>query len=274
MRAIFAQASDTGMYQNFEFVCATPSGETRYLLLNIAAAGPAEDTSFYVIVRDITLRKMVERDLLQQKDELSKFAHTVAHDLKNYVGIIRAYADLMQEEPFESPIPGRIRAITERMESFIQRQLDLAEAGAAIGTSSTFDVKDLIHGIQETINVPIVCNTCCPIQGDRFRLEHLFINLIQNAVVHGKATSITVQSVPVTDGYIITVSDNGCGINPSIQEHVFEMGVSTGGTGFGLPIVRHIVNAHKGTITFESSADTGTTFTIFIPAAPAGTDCQ
>jgi signal transduction histidine kinase len=65
--------------------------------------------------------------------------------------------------------------------------------------------------------------------------------------------------------YVIIVEDNGSGIPASLCRSVFDMGVSTGGTGFGLPIVKRIVEAHNGTITVSSPEGKGATFTISLP---------
>jgi PAS domain S-box-containing protein len=268
VRDVFSQARGLGKYHNFELACRLPSDEERYLLFNIAVGDSPTDDSFYAVVRDITLRKTMEHDVLQQKEELSRFAHTVSHDLRNQIGIIRAYAELLVDECKDSSIPGRIKATTEKMTGFIERQLQLAEAGKAIGAYSTFDIRELVKELRQTYGVTIECESCCPLQGDRFRLEHMVVNLVQNAVTHGKATVVSIASTQTDEGFLLTVSDNGCGIDPRIQDTIFDMGVSTGGTGFGLPIVKHIVKAHNGTIDFMTDPAEGTTFNIFIPYAP------
>ncbi|MEA2012882.1 MAG: ATP-binding protein [Verrucomicrobiota bacterium] len=75
--------------------------------------------------------------------------------------------------------------------------------------------------------------------------------------------------IPLGDYYCISISDNGCGIDPQIQDRIFEPFYTTKeegkGTGLGLSMVFKIVNDHKGWIDVESEKDLGTTFRIYLP---------
>jgi len=86
------------------------------------------------VIEDITDRKKVEELLKKQREELSAFTHTVSHDLKNYIGIIRnsAQFSLLKKEYAEKNNQ-RIIDITKKMENFVNRQLELADAGKTIG---------------------------------------------------------------------------------------------------------------------------------------------
>jgi signal transduction histidine kinase len=112
-------------------------------------------------------------------------------------------------------------------------------------------------------------------QGDASKLMRVLQNLIGNAIdaLHNAKIEGLIEVVAKeTDGSVIlTVSDNGPGIPQSIRETFFEPFVTQGkneGTGLGSAIVKTIIEAHRGSITFETSAQ-GTTFTIRLPKQQA-----
>jgi two-component system phosphate regulon sensor histidine kinase PhoR len=118
-------------------------------------------------------------------------------------------------------------------------------------------------------------------------LEQALINLIDNAIKYsdrGRTTwlSAGVEPSPETardaaaeDTLVIRVRDEGCGIAAEHLPRLFERfyrvdrarSRQLGGTGLGLSIVKHIVQAHGGTIGVESEPDAGTTFTMRLPLA-------
>ncbi len=132
-------------------------------------------------------------------------------------------------------------------------------------------------------------------------LQQILINLIINARnalknTPGATLAISTQIAPESREFMITIKDNGPGISPKIMESMFEPfrsdhsmnGVAgpeshisgstgesegtgesggTGGTGLGLSVCNHLVSAAEGEISVESDPDSGTTFTIRLPAA-------
>ena len=98
-------------------------------------------------------------------------------------------------------------------------------------------------------------------------------NLLQNTMVHSKATQILLNIVESNQQAIITLTDNGRGILPEKLPHIFERmyqcddSRSSKGNGLGLSIAKELVNAHKGTINVTSTPDFETTFTITLPKA-------
>ncbi len=112
-----------------------------------------------------------------------------------------------------------------------------------------------------------------PVQGDPFKLEQVFINLIDNAMKYTEKGGITVRMESQDKKIVITLQDTGAGIPPEHLSRIFERfyvvdksrSKKLGGTGLGLSIVKHIVLLHNGTIKAESSPSHGTTFTITLP---------
>jgi two-component system, NtrC family, sensor kinase len=122
-----------------------------------------------------------------------------------------------------------------------------------------------IEVVEEYTDVPEV--ECNPSQ-----LNQVFLNLINNAAQaipdNGKITVRTsVEDLRVR----IDIADTGSGIPSDVQPHIFDTYFTTKpageGTGLGLPIVKSIVEEHGGEVTFNTKAGTGTTFTVFLPAA-------
>lgn len=98
-------------------------------------------------------------------------------------------------------------------------------------------------------------------------------NLLQNIMVHSKATKIKLSIIESNQQAIITLTDNGRGILPEKIPHIFERmyqcddSRSSKGNGLGLSIAKELVNAHKGTINVTSTPDFETAFTITLPKA-------
>jgi two-component system phosphate regulon sensor histidine kinase PhoR len=111
------------------------------------------------------------------------------------------------------------------------------------------------------------------LKGDAFKIEQLFINLVDNALKYTEEGSITITIEQDNTRVFCMVTDTGIGIPSDQISRIFERfyvvdlsrSRKMGGTGLGLSIVKHIIQAHNGEITVESEMDSGTTFTIILP---------
>ena len=111
------------------------------------------------------------------------------------------------------------------------------------------------------------------LEGNRQAIEQIVLNLIVNAIQaiehsHGQINIIT-EFQKEKNQIIVSISDNGKGIDPSISEKVFDPFITDkqaeGGTGLGLSVTYNLVSAHSGHISFKSEKGKGTTFTVCIP---------
>jgi len=109
--------------------------------------------------------------------------------------------------------------------------------------------------------------------GDQFKLQQVFINLIDNALKYTDQGSVTVTLTRDAAQLGVAVKDSGIGIAPEHLTRLFERfyvvdksrSRKTGGTGLGLAIVKHIVLLHNGTIDVASTVGVGTTITVTLP---------
>ena len=111
------------------------------------------------------------------------------------------------------------------------------------------------------------------IAGDYFKLEQVFINLIDNAIKYSEKGRISVSILPEQDSVAVMIADNGIGIPEQDLPHIFERfyvvdksrSRQMGGTGLGLSIVKHIVLLHNGRVDVQSSPEGGSVFSVVLP---------
>lgn len=115
------------------------------------------------------------------------------------------------------------------------------------------------------------------VYADRGRLEHVLVNLLSNATKFSpNGTSIVLSLLTDSERTTWSVADNGPGISPEDQVHLFERFFTRAagevgrnpGAGLGLPIALAITEAHGGTIEVDSAVGRGSTFTVSIPRVP------
>lgn len=101
--------------------------------------------------------------------------------------------------------------------------------------------------------------------GNADLLVQVLINLLQNAGVYMENGTVTVSAYKDGGTITVTVRDTGSGISPELLPHVFERGVTTGGTGYGLYLCKTVIESHGGKIWIESEPGKGTTVFYTLP---------
>lgn len=230
-----------------------------------------------------------EMKLAQAK---STFVSNVSHELKTPLALIRLFAETLELGRVKSPEKaqeyyGIINNESRRLTQLINNILDFSkiEAGRKEYEFSESDVGEVVVQVlrsyeYQIINAGFQLTTDIqrdlpPAMIDQDAISQAVLNLLNNAVKYSdKIKEIDVR-VRSRDGHIaIEVIDKGIGIPRSEQDKVFEKfyRVSTGlvhntrGTGLGLALVKHIVEAHRGKIMLDSTPGKGSRFTILIPA--------
>jgi len=223
-----------------------------------------EITRLIGVTRNVTERVERERQLNQQNERLDEFSSVVSHDLRNPLNVAQARATLLAEQVESDHLNPLVRALN-RMEAIVEDTLTLARQGDTISEPESIRLTDLVGKCWGTVdtgdaNIKIVDEMT--FQGDPDRLRHVFENLFRNAVEHG-GSDLTVR-VGCHEERGIYVEDAGPGIPVEKRDEVFEPGHSSSrdGTGFGLTIVKRIVNAHGWELSITDATDGGARFEI------------
>ena len=110
------------------------------------------------------------------------------------------------------------------------------------------------------------------INGDRRRIRQIFLNLVSNAVKFTPKGSVTIHAYRGKEAVLVSVTDTGIGVSPEDMSNIFEPFKQAKhelrnviGTGLGLPICKHFVEAHGGRIWIESQLGAGSTFFVLLP---------
>lgn len=217
------------------------------------------------VLRDITEQIEAERELRRQNDRLEQFSKVVSHDLRNPINVAKGRLVLAQEE-CESEHLEPIDQSLDRMVTLISDLLELGRAGETVRSVEAVQLQSLCRTCWENVetnDATLEIEDVGLIHADPSRLKQLLENLYRNAIEHGgNDVTVTVGSISGTQG--IFIEDDGPGIPESDREYIFQSGYSTtdGGTGFGLSIVKEIVDAHDWDITIKDGTNAGARFEI------------
>ncbi|MBN1330013.1 MAG: PAS domain S-box protein [Candidatus Heimdallarchaeota archaeon] len=225
------------------------------------------------ISRDITDwinsdRKLKQQQemLEKQRDELDSFASNVAHDIRGKLQIISLYNELIGDQIYAEKISEQIN----EMVRFLDNLLLLAKTGEIIGEYNTINLNDLLKDLIEKVkslqkDLIIEKEKLPTIMGDKEKLHQVFENLFMNIIKHSQAKKLRIYSEAKDQDILIYIEDNGKGMDKNTQEKIIRAWETKRYTTFGLMIVKKIIEAHKGIITFKSKEKQGTTFIIQLP---------
>ncbi len=275
----------------------------RILDVNISASGYHDHEGklegSLVILRDISDQKVLEAQLLQahKMEALGTLAGGVAHDFNNIMQAITGYVQvLLMENSPESPDYPKLQGIeksahragtlTRRLLMF-SRKVDAELRAVDLNTEVNQVSKLLTQIFPKMIDIQLQLDENVEaVNADPVQLEQIMMNLgvnARDAMVDGGKLIFRTENVVLDKDFcarhmgakegrfvMLSVSDTGHGIDPSILDRVFDPFFTTKpvgqGTGLGLAMVYGIVKAHGGYITCSSQPEVGTTFRIYFPA--------
>ena len=221
-----------------------------------------EVTQIIGITRNVTERVERERQLQRQKNRLDEFASVVSHDLRNPLTVAQGRTEYLSDQYESEHLDAVVRSL-DRMEEIISDTLTLARQGEVVAEPEPLDLATLVDRCWKNVSADeaaIEIEDQVTIPGDKSRLQHLFENLFRNAIEHG-GTDVTVR-VGRINRHGIYVEDNGPGIPETDREAVFEPGhtSASGGTGFGLTIIKRIAEAHGWKVGIVDGTEGGARF--------------
>jgi len=187
----------------------------------------------------------------------------VSHDLRSPLTVAAHRLDLAAEE-CDSPHLDAAEDAIDRMGVLIEDLLELAKQGRPVGEIDRIGLATVGESCWQNVlatEATLRLETDQTVRADRRRLQQLLENLMRNAVDHG-GTEVTVTIGTVADGFY--VADDGPGIPDADRDEIFTPSYSTDvdGSGFGLAIVKEIVDAHGWEITVTESDSGGARFEI------------
>jgi PAS domain S-box-containing protein len=234
-----------------------------------------------VTMQDITYLKQVDR----LKNE---FVNTVSHDLRSPLTAILGYVDLLdrvgQVNDQQREFIHRVQVSVESITALVNDLLELGRIEAGFDSQNEIvPLEGILRYSLETVSGQIsekhlnihmdLPMDIPPIRGNPIRLRQVLDNLVGNAIKYTpEGGEITIQMEVQDEQVIFRISDNGPGIPPADQPHIFEkfyrasnVPKGVGGSGLGLAIVKSIVDSHQGRIWVESLLGKGSTFTVVLP---------
>lgn len=235
------------------------------------------------------------KNLKKRESYRREFLGNISHELKTPLFTVQGYlltlADgAMNDKNFREKYIDRANKGVERLISIV-KDLDMIsklEAADLNINKEPFDIVKLIKGVYDLLeikakkrNVSLLFNKHYdyPIMviGDEERYEQVLTNLIVNSIKYGKIGGSTVVNIENFDDQkiLVKVTDNGEGIKEKYQSRLFERfyrvdqsrSRDQGGSGLGLSIVKHIVEAHGEQIFVESEYKKGSTFSFTLEKA-------
>ncbi|MEX2111258.1 MAG: ATP-binding protein, partial [Gemmatimonadaceae bacterium] len=246
-----------------------------------------------VLVGTYSVTRAVNRELAVARLQ-SDFVAAVSHEFRTPLTSMRQVAELLDagrvsSDERRTQYHAVLRREGDRLHRLVENLLDFGrmEAGAREFRFEPVDAAALVTEVVEEFRngvatsgyeVVLSAADAGPVHADREALTRALWNLLDNAVKYSPEHKTIDVSVARDNGRVVmSVSDHGLGIPPEEHGAIFQEFVrgqaarvsGVRGTGIGLAMVRHIVQAHGGEIRFTSIVGAGSTFSIRLAPAPA-----
>jgi two-component system phosphate regulon sensor histidine kinase PhoR len=233
--------------------------------------------------------RIKEIEILQENDTFRKeFLQNLSHELKTPIFSIQGYIETLLSGAIHNKEVNTkfLQSASRNIDRLVNLVDDLdeisrLESGEIKINSKQFIIQDLIKEVFETMSfhtnekqiicsIKKGCEAPLLVNADKEKIRQVLINLIDNSIKYGKPNGFIEASFYKVnnDAVLIEISDNGYGIADEHLIRIFERFYRTdaarsrkiGGSGLGLSICKHIIEAHQQTIHARSSLDVGTTF--------------
>lgn len=221
----------------------------------------------------LSLNKVLNE--LQHEKELKNSLFKITHEIKNPIAVCKGYVDMFDKkdinkcERYNEIIKNELNRTLIIMDDFmnytkIKVKLDIIDINMLL--SEVLESFSLIFKINNVDLINKVTDDEIYINGDYYRLKQVFINLIKNGIesFDGKNGKLEIKSKENNKEVIISIIDNGCGMDEEVFKNINKMFYTTkkNGTGIGLPLSNEIIKLHNGRINLYSKKGEGTTVEI------------
>lgn len=244
-------------------------------------------------IRDVTQRKWAQDQLrayaeeLQRSNlELQQFAYVASHDLQEPLRAISTFCEMLakryrgQLDAQADQWIGFVVDGARRMQALVQDLLAYSRLETRARPPEPVALDNIFHravenvrALAEETGASITAEALPTVCGDPSQLVQLLQNLIGNALKFrgGEPPRVHVSAARREENWVVSVSDNGIGIDPKYYERIFELfkrlhnADRYPGTGIGLSVCRKVVHRHGGRIWVESEPGRGSTFYFTLP---------
>lgn len=211
---------------------------------------------------------------------VGRMASTIIHDIKNPMGTLRVYAQVMKKKSGNEEAAKLADEMIHQVDRFVNMTQEILDFTRGVSSTNIQEldfgetmgaVLDFIEKDLSKNNVQLVRDT--QFQGqvkmDQDKMVRVFYNLASNARdAMAQGGSLTVSTAP-SNGYVkIEFKDSGTGMPEEVRKRIFEPFMTYGkkhGTGLGMAIVKKVIDDHQGKIEIESEMGKGTTIRILLP---------
>jgi signal transduction histidine kinase len=226
----------------------------------------------------------------------SDFVANVSHELKTPLALVRLFAETLEMGRVQGPEKAQeyyrvINKESQRLTQLINNILDFSriEAGRKEYRFAPADVGRIVSEVLDAYRFQIeqqgfrleveIADDLPEVMADKEALSQALLNLVNNSIKYSRDEKFLRLDVRHEPGRVlIAVADRGIGVAKSEHKKIFEkfyraedsLVHETKGSGLGLPLVRHIMEAHGGSVEVESSHGKGSTFTLILPTARPG----
>lgn len=246
-------------------------------------------------VEEWAIHHKAELEILRENETFRKeFLLNLSHELKTPIFAIQGYIDTLQNGAMENSAVNRkflsnAYKNADRLVNLVDDldEITKLESGVLKLQKEPFIIQDLFKEVCDSLSIRADekkiksfiksgCEAPLTVYADKEKIRQVLINLVDNAIKYGKQNGTIEGSIYKIDGkkILVEISDNGYGIAEEFLPRVFERFFRTdmarsrqaGGSGLGLSIVKHIIEAHQETIHVRSKTNIGSTFGFILPA--------
>jgi signal transduction histidine kinase/CRP-like cAMP-binding protein len=216
----------------------------------------------------------------ERLSSIGQMASAIIHDIKNPMGTIRVYAQVMKKKAASDEVTKMADEMIRQVDRLVGMLQEILDFSRGVGATNFEEVPlgEVVDGILTFIEKDLVKNNVVlvkdlkytgPLTIDADKITRVFYNIASNArdaMPHGGTLKVTTELV--NGEVVFTFTDTGTGMPPEVKARIFEPFVTYGkkhGTGLGMAIVKKIIDDHKGRIDVESEPGKGTTMRVAIP---------